>query len=97
MKLPSPRNHTDVALFIFSALRASGVTGLTLRASKVRWSVSRYIMIGKQSGVRVSNHMTSNLDPRIDLDLVGRDIPTLMQTATAWLEENYGIKVQTTG
>jgi hypothetical protein len=97
MKLPSPRNHTDVALLIFCALRTRGERGLQLRTSKCLWSKSRYVYIGKHTGVRVSNHEALDLDPRVTLNLVGHDIADLTHKATVWLKENYGIEVQTTG
>lgn len=95
MKLPSPRNHLDVALLIFSALRAAGVQGLQLRSSKCQYSISRYIHIGKEAGIRVSNHLQQDMDPRIELDLVSYNIADITTKAIQWLEENYGIKVQT--
>ncbi len=97
MKLPSPRNHLDVALLIFSGLRAAGVEGLQLRSSKCQWSKSRYIHVGKEMGIRVSNHERPATDPRIELDLVSHNIAEITSKAINWLEENYGIKVQTAG
>lgn len=97
MKLPSPRNHLDVALLIFSAMRAVGVSGLQLRTSKTLGSPSRYVFVGKEMGVRVSNHRRREIDDRIELDLVGHHIPTITKSAIQWLEENYGIKIQTAG
>lgn len=97
MKLPSPRNHLDVALLIFSGMRAAGEQGLHLRPSKIARSPSRYIYVGKALSVRVSDHERREVFGELELDLVGRDIPTITETAIQWLKENYGIKVQTAG
>ena len=97
MKLRSPRNHLDVAMLIFCALRKVGLEGLQLRSSRVRHSPSRYILVGNEPRVRVSNHPQEEADGRIDFDLVGRDIHSMTQRAIEWLEQDYGIKVQTTG
>lgn len=97
MKLRSPRNHLDVAMMIFCALRKVGIEGMQLRSSHCHRSPSRYIFMGKHAAIRVSNHQQAEPDARIQFDLIGTDIPAITQKAIVWLEQEYGIEVQTTG